>query len=222
MNKEEFLKQLEQLLSDINPAERQEALQYYRDYFEDANMEEEEVIRELGSVQAVADSIREDLEDKELVLIKENKEQEKAYFEFEEKKEQTQEGNKREMSTGHVVAIVLIAVLFSPVFLSLALGALGAVLGVLGALLGIFVASAACMVAFGVAAVVCLIVAIAKIFTSPVASLILIGACMICLGLCFLSTLLMIKMVTCILPGVFRGIAYVVSLPFRKKEAVAV
>lgn len=227
MNKEEFLKQLEQLLSDINPAEREEALQYYREYFEDANMADEDVIRELGSVQAVADSIREDLEDKELVPIKEkeeekqNQKEEKVnYFEFEEKKKEDT-SDKQKMSTGLVVAIVLVAILFSPAILGITMGIFGALLGIFGTLAGLFIASAACMIAFAVAAVGCLVGAIVKMFTSPVASLILLGTALICLGLCSLSTLLTLKMVTVVIPGILKGIRYLVSLPGRKKEAVA-
>ncbi len=36
MNKEQFLDELEKLLQDIDSIERDEALNYYRDYFEDA------------------------------------------------------------------------------------------------------------------------------------------------------------------------------------------
>lgn len=38
MNKEEFLKRLEQLLSDISEEERADALAFYRSYFEDAGI----------------------------------------------------------------------------------------------------------------------------------------------------------------------------------------
>ena len=36
MNRREFLEQLERLLSDISAEEREEALAYYRNYFDDA------------------------------------------------------------------------------------------------------------------------------------------------------------------------------------------
>ena len=42
MNRQEFMKQLEMLLSDISQAEREEALQYYNDYLDDAGIENEE------------------------------------------------------------------------------------------------------------------------------------------------------------------------------------
>ena len=55
MNRQEFMNQLEMLLSDISQAERDEALQYYNDYLDDAGIENEEsAIRALGSPIQVA------------------------------------------------------------------------------------------------------------------------------------------------------------------------
>ena len=55
MNRAQFMEQLARLLSDISDAEREEALDYYESYFDDAGAEKEsEVIRELGSPGKVA------------------------------------------------------------------------------------------------------------------------------------------------------------------------
>ena len=63
MNKEQFLDELEKLLQDIDSIERNEALNYYRDYFEDAGSEhEQEVIDELGTPEKVAQTIKEGLD----------------------------------------------------------------------------------------------------------------------------------------------------------------
>lgn len=62
MNKEAFLLQLERLLYDIPREEREEAMDYYRSYFEDAGEENEAVVlEELESPQIIADSIKEAL-----------------------------------------------------------------------------------------------------------------------------------------------------------------
>lgn len=62
MRKEEFLKELSYLLQDIPDADREEALKYYEEYFEDApEGEEDEIIRKLGSPEKVAATIREGL-----------------------------------------------------------------------------------------------------------------------------------------------------------------
>ena len=47
MNRVQFMEQLKKLLSDISEEERQEALEYYESYFDDAGEDQEaEVIRE--------------------------------------------------------------------------------------------------------------------------------------------------------------------------------
>ena len=62
MNREEFMAKLKALLGDIPAEEREEALQYYEDYFDDAGADNEaEVIRELESPQRVAAMIKNDL-----------------------------------------------------------------------------------------------------------------------------------------------------------------
>lgn len=62
MNRKEFMRQLELLLSDISEDERQEALDYYESYFDEAGeAEEASVIQKLGSPGKVAAIIKADL-----------------------------------------------------------------------------------------------------------------------------------------------------------------
>ncbi len=64
MNRWEFMRQLEMLLSDITSSERAEALQYYNDYFNDAGAENErQVIKALGSPAQVAKIVKDGLSD---------------------------------------------------------------------------------------------------------------------------------------------------------------
>ena len=61
MNRMEFMAELERLLADMPEEERQAAVQYYADYFADAGeANEADVIRELGSPEKVAESIKAD------------------------------------------------------------------------------------------------------------------------------------------------------------------
>lgn len=66
MSVEKFLDELKFLLSDLPEEEREEAIDFYRCYFEDAGKANEAaVIAELGSPEKVAYSIREGLKEKE-------------------------------------------------------------------------------------------------------------------------------------------------------------
>ena len=61
MNKDEFMRQVEYLLSDIPEEETADAVAYYRDYLEEAGDTAGEVLREFGSPERIAAIIRSDL-----------------------------------------------------------------------------------------------------------------------------------------------------------------
>ena len=64
MNRKKFIEELAFLLQDIEDAEREEAMQYYEDYFEEAGEEkEEQVIKELGSPEKIARMIRDSVQE---------------------------------------------------------------------------------------------------------------------------------------------------------------
>ncbi|NBH13325.1 hypothetical protein D3Z36_03835 [Lachnospiraceae bacterium] len=141
MRREEFMRQLEALLTDISEEERREALSYYQSYFEDAGEENEErILKELESPQKVAATIKADLgmeqnpdngaytehgyederfEQKQTVNLKkkEGQEQKSSRFVYDENK------------TLKIILVVIIAVLTSPVWGGLLAGLFGTVLG---------------------------------------------------------------------------------------------
>ena len=64
MNRAEFMGRLTELLGDVSPMERDEAIQYYNDYFDDAGVENEgEVISSLGTPEELARTIKAGLSD---------------------------------------------------------------------------------------------------------------------------------------------------------------
>ncbi len=64
MNRAEFMNRLTALLHDVSPAEREEAIQYYNDYFDDAGAENEaNVIASLGTPEELAKTIKAGLSD---------------------------------------------------------------------------------------------------------------------------------------------------------------
>ena len=59
MIREDFMDKLAFLLQDLSETDREEALQYYNDYFDDAGPENEAtVVEELGSPEQVAPKIK--------------------------------------------------------------------------------------------------------------------------------------------------------------------
>lgn len=64
MDRAEFMRRLSDLLQDVPPAEREEALQYYNDYFDDAGEGNEAgVIASLGTPEELAKTIKAGLTD---------------------------------------------------------------------------------------------------------------------------------------------------------------
>ena len=64
MDRAEFMRRLSDLLQDVPPAEREEALQYYNDYIDDAGEgNEAEIIASLGTPEELAKSIMAGLTD---------------------------------------------------------------------------------------------------------------------------------------------------------------
>lgn len=64
MDRAEFMRRLAELLGDVPPSEREEAIQYYNDYFDDAGVENESgVIASLGTPEELARTIKAGLND---------------------------------------------------------------------------------------------------------------------------------------------------------------
>lgn len=131
-NKEEYLKELENLLKVLPEVERQNALKYYEEYFSDAGKENElSVISELGDVNLLADKI-----------IGEES--------FKEQEEVVEENKKVRNRKDAITLLLLIALLVFgiPVLLPVAASVLGVTFALACAGIGICIAGIVC---FGVA-----------------------------------------------------------------------
>ena len=220
-SKERFLYELEQELSNISETEREEALQYYREYFEDANMPDEDVIMQLGSAVLVANSIREELADKEVTISKEKSYNEhgSAYTKSEsDDGDSVKQNVKDKKDTTIIVLLVVLGVIFSPLIIGACTAVLGVLFSVIVTVFAIFIAVAVCAIAFAMAALASLGIAFIRFMGEPLVFALLSGACMFSLGLCFLSTLATMKMATCIIPGFVSGLVKLITTPFRKTK----
>lgn len=216
MNKEEFLKKLEALLSDMDEAERKEALQYYKEYFEDSEKEEADVIKELGSPEEVAHNIREELAEKEIVPTRSNSKTNQSQT-------ATPTKENKGMEPWAVVLIVLLVLFFGiPVGIPLLAGGFGIIVGVIAVVFALILAAVICAVAFGVAAIMCFVASIIKLFAVPLAGVILLGVSLVLLGLCFLFTLITWKACVVVIPAMVNGIVYLCRLPFHNRKGAEV
>lgn len=214
MSRWEFMRKLEELLSDISPSEREEALQYYNDYFNDAGKENEQsVIESLGSPEEVAKIVREGLSDGQ----GQGEFTENGFMSSDEQKNEVVE-KKNNLPTWAIVLIVIACVILSPVILGAAGSLLGVLVGIAGAILGM-------IVGFGVTAIVLYIVAVALviagfgcIISAPISGIGMIGGGCICAAVGILFMLLTVFIAGKCVPGICQGIAYIFRSLFGKKE----
>ncbi len=210
MSRKEFLSQLEQLLSDVSETERQEAMEYYENYFEDAGPENEaKIIEELGSPRKVADSIKKD-------LFGENYNAYNAQNKWEQ--QQAFEKQQKENKILRNVLIAVILVITFPIWIGIIAALFGILVGIIGALFGVAVAVIACVAAVIVAGFAFMGIGLAKAFTGfPAVGLILIGAGLVMLAVGLLGLLFVVWCLGKFIPWFIRGIVMLgKKLLFRK------
>ena len=136
MNRQEFLGKLEFLLRNIPENERMDALAYYRDYFDEAGVENEQrVIQELGSPELVAQIIIEDV----------GRSGYGSSYEYEKTNTYSDsytsypDVKKRKLKTWQIVLLIVLLVITSPFLIALAAGIFGILMGILGGIFGLIV-----------------------------------------------------------------------------------
>lgn len=213
MNKDIFLNQLKELLSDLNEDERIQAMSYYEEYFIEAGEEnEQQVLRELGSAQEVSYKIHDELADKLPAVIEIDEE------------EETVKKEKKPVNGWKIACIVLACILLGPIVIPIILA-----LFVTG--IALFVAAIAVVVAVAIAVfvVVCLLLIVAvvlfiygvtRLLIMPMTALLLIGLSFLALGLFVAFGWLAIKLCAVCIPAVCKGIVKLFSLPFQRKASI--
>lgn len=227
MNRVEFMAELERLLADLPEDERQAAVQYYADYFADAGAENEaEVIRELGSPEKTAESIKADYYGR---TFDESRFEHKDYMEKygqqasgqqtsgqqqagtagasgEEKKPWTSRGLK-------ILLIVLIAIVVWPVSLGLICAVLGILAAVVCLFAGLVIAAVCVMIAGGVTAVTGLLMSVAY----PPAALMTTGIGLLLFVLGLIATVGTVKLCMIVYPAMLRGFVELCRRPIHGK-----
>ena len=184
MSREEFMKQLETLLSDVPEEEKREALAYYRGYFEDAGEENEErILKELESPEKVAQTIKADLG-----MEKNDSESNGNNAEFATQKEAGKQDNNDK--SGKILLIVILAVITSPIWVGAVGGLLGGALGLAGGILGVAIAAIAVAGALYIAGAAVIGLGIGQLVVGGIATgTAMLGAGLLVLALAVLATI---------------------------------
>lgn len=228
MSRAEFMEKLKKLLADIPEAEREEALTYYEDYFDDAGEEkEEEVIASLGSPEKVASTIREGLKDPNAEA---GEFTEKGFqgYETEEKAEiiggqpksrQKSSDRMKGLGTGGLVLILILAIFALPILGPVLIGIVCVLFGVMAAIVAIIFAMFIVGVALLIAGAAVFASAVGTLFVTPPVAVLLFGAALLLLGIGILLAMAGIWIVYKLLPPMIRGLVSLLQKPFARKEA---
>lgn len=231
MSRNDFMKQLEKLLQNISPAEREEALQYYNDYFDDAGMENEQsVIEALGNPARVAENIKRDLYGNGYgdSAYQKTTPIDKSVIPYEQERENggrgengaqaTAGGGSRsgKLSSGMIALIVVLCVMASPVLLGVSSGLLGIVFGIAAAWFGMIFGFGAAALSLIAAFFILLLVGISCLFVEPFVGIAVVGIGMICGGVGILFMMLTVAMAGMATPAICEGIMSLVKRILKK------
>lgn len=196
MNKETFLRDLRAALAGMEPDEIENAIEYYEEYFAEAGPEREmEVLKELGSAQAVAAQIRADISLRRM-------------------EGPTPPSAKKGISA---VWFIILAIFAAPVALPLAIALAVAALAMV-------IAVGAVVLTILVAAVALLFAGLLLGFLSVQIFVLSVSGGLVCFGagiaMAGASMLMIVLMILCARVG-FRGIAYLMNRMNKKKRGQA-
>ena len=227
MSRAEFMEKLKNLLADIPEGEREEALNYYEDYFDDAGMEnEQQVIDALGSPEKVAKTIKEGLDDSN-----------GAQGEFSEtgfsgygdpvKEEVGYHGAQgkqkfidriKGLGTSGLILLLILAVFALPILGPVLTGILSAVIGILAAAAAIIFALVIAGIALIVVGAVVFASSFGMLFLTPAVAVLLFGLSLLLIGIGILLTIAGVWVVTKVVPPMVRWVVRKVRGFFVKKE----
>lgn len=226
MNRAEFMRQLESLLQNISPTEREEAIQYYNDYFDDAGPENEQaVIEALGNPAKVAENIKRDIYGSgygDNIYQRTTNGREVVKYQGPGVKAAAAYAEKKEgMPTWAIVLIVILCVFASPALLGVVGGALGLLTGLIATWFSLIIAFGTVAMALFAVLIVLAVVGVMCLFASPLTGIALIGAGLLCGGIGLLFLMLTVAMAGIATPAICKGIVSLCKSIFSKKEAAA-
>ena len=212
MDKQQFLAELKQLLGDIPATERDEALGYYEDYFEDAGEENEAtVLKELESPDKIAFMIKAGLKDSDKSIGEFTETGFSGYGpDYKDEVANTIPGSDdrgfttRRNGSGLPLIIVILLIISIPIWFPILIGLAAALLGIAIAAAAVVFSVAIAGIASIVAGIIILIVGIPGFFVSGAGGLFITGIGLAAIGAGILLAVIGIAIVTMFIPAIFK------------------
>lgn len=237
MNRFEYMRRLEDLLSDISPSEKEEALTYYNDYFNDAGQEnEQQVIEELGSPEQVAAGVKEGLGLQTYDRVQDSPEGEKNQNQsaqigtdgnagaqntgsqnaFSQNSQIPPQPQQKKSKPAWEIALIVIGLIFaSPLILALICVIFALIISVFCLIFGLLIGFGAAALALYVTAFACALLGLVVLPVNVLVSGALLGSGCLCAAagiLCMVLTVLVAMTV----PAACKGTAWLWRKMFRK------
>lgn len=219
MNRTEFMNELQRLLWDIPESERREALQYYNDYFDDAGPENEaKVIKELGSPEQVAKTIREG-------MFENGEYTERGYEDerFLDRQEVLDERTGHRQTTGNpwkLLSILLLCLILFPVIVPLCIVLVCILVAVIVGCIGVGIAAIVTAAVLPVIGIILVGIAFYNLLVAPAVGITLGGIGFLLLSVGILTFLLAVWACKTLAPLCLRAVIAAIRYPLRKAGVV--
>lgn len=226
MNRAEFMEKLRALLADVEDSEREEALNYYEDYFDDAGVEnEQEVIASLGSPEKVAKTIKDGLNDSEGEAGEFSETGFSGYGDtIKNEVGQHEIQGKRKLfdrikglGTSGMILVLILAIFALPILGPVFIAILSVLFSVLATLIIVLFVGAIVGIALVIAGIAVFAAAFPAFIASPATGILLLGLALLLVGIGILLTIFGIWIVWKIIPPIIRWIVRSFQRIFSKK-----
>ena len=179
MNRREFMKSLREQLSDMLDVEREEALEYYEDYLNDAGISDDDIVPDsLGTPESIVENIKKSMQNPEVDFMQDEKHEENPPSSKVRKK-------MSNLSNTEWILIIVLLVVTSPVWGSVVIGAGGSVIGLVAGIAGIFIGMAGLGIGLMAGGFACVVAGLTSLIGFPGEGLFIcgLGAVILAIGL---------------------------------------
>lgn len=227
MTKKEFMKELAALLSKITEEERNDAINYYEDYFADAGIGDDMLVpASVGTPKQVADKIigeavygegpnQEDAEPKEVPVYYKNAQKDdtnkKSGTYYGGNSDNNYQYQKTEKDNSKLILFIVIAIITSPIWFSVLSGIAGILFGILAALGGM-------ILGFGIGGIALIVTAFLS--GSVAGGILLMGIGILLLAIAFVLIIPLVMYCGQFLPWLVKEIVKLVKKLLGKEEQV--
>ena len=246
MTRVEFLKQLDYLLQDIDARDRQDALDYYRDYMDEAGVYDYDSVDGLLEIpEKIAMSLRislngsidEQIESGEQGFKsahaetpghvpevygnyrKENNDgihDAQWSYESEQNDENEIIQTEKKSSLGKILLIIVLAIVFLPAVLGIGGGLIGIIFGVFGTIIGLVFGVAGGALGALIGGVILFVMSIVHMVTSIPQGIFMMGASLLLIAVGILLVMAVIAICKRFIPWIIRSVVNVFHRIFHK------